>query len=83
MSSTPAVTREALLEELKADLRNLEAFVDVLTPEELTGPIRNVNQVRAYGLAMAIQLKAASLWATGQLRFGKLPPADIHDEDTE
>lgn len=32
MSSTPAITREALLEELKADLRNLQALVDVLTP---------------------------------------------------
>jgi hypothetical protein len=73
MSSTPAITREALLEELKADLRNLQALVDVLTPEELTGPIRTVNQVRAGGLAMAIRMKAFSLWATGQLRFGELP----------
>lgn len=46
-----------------ADIAKLQAFIDTLTPEERTGPLKTVNQVRALGWGIALQMEAAVLQA--------------------
>jgi hypothetical protein len=51
------------VEQLKADIIKLQAFIETLTPEERTGPLRTVNQVRAHAWGIALQMEAVVLQA--------------------
>jgi len=49
------------VEQLKADMAKLQAFIETLTSEERNGPLRTVNQVRALGWGIALQMEAVVL----------------------
>ena len=51
------------VKQLKADIAKLQAFIETLTPEERTGPLHTVNQVRAHAWGIALQMEAVCLQA--------------------
>lgn len=51
------------VEQLKADIAKLQDFIETLTPEERTGPLRTVNQLRAHAWGISLQMDAVVLQA--------------------
>lgn len=49
--------------QLKADMAKLQAFIETLTPEERTGPLKTVNQVCALAWSIGLQMEAVVLQA--------------------
>lgn len=53
--------KDAEMSALREDLRRLTEFVDTLTEEERTGPVKTLNQVKAMLWSTTLQLKAIAL----------------------